>query len=206
MCSRYALTCAPLDLVARYGLTAPPRGGLPIPEIRPTDPAPVVGRKTFLLRKRFGLPSPRDGKPLINARSETLTEKPTFRPLLMNRCLVPATAYVEWRKDGKARHRTIIAPTDAGAIFSFAALFTGDTFTIITAAPAASIAGIHDRMPVILPAEAETEWLSDAPFEAVAHWLGPYAGALAAEEDAPAATAGPAATPDLFGDQDRDQA
>lgn len=197
MCSRYALNCAPMDLVNRYGLTAPPRSPLPIPEVRPTDPAPVKGRKDFLLRKHFGIPSPRDGKPLINARSETLTEKPTFRRLLSNRVLVPATAYFEWRKDGKLKHRNTIAPgqgdpNPAGelALFSFAGLFDGEHFTIITCAPPPAIAGIHDRMPVILPREAEAEWVSDAPFEAVAHWLRSWEGVIAAVEDAPAGPGG----------------
>lgn len=186
MCSRYALNCAPLDLVTRYGLTAPPKGGLPIPEICPTDPAPVVKAGSgILLRKRFGLPSPRDGKPLINARAETITEKPTFRPLLNNRCLVPATGYFEWRKDGKARHRNTIAPTSDDAVFSFAAIFQGEYFIIITAAPSPAIAHIHDRMPVILPREAEEAWRSDAPFETVAHWLRPYDQPIAADEDPP---------------------
>lgn len=197
MCSRYALNCAPIDLMNRYGLTAPPLAPLPIPEIRPTDAAPVKGRKGVLLRKHFGIPSPHDGKPLINARAETLTEKPTFRRLLGNRVLVPATAYFEWRKDGKARHRNTIAPGVApghgeAALFSFAALVGGGFFAIITCAPAPSIAGVHDRMPVILPPEAEEAWVSDLPFETVAEMLHPWAGAITAEEDAPAAP------PDLF--------
>ncbi len=200
MCSRYALICAPIDLVNRYGLTAPPLAPLPIPEIRPTDAAPVKGRRDVLLRKHFGIPSPRDGKPLINARAETLTEKPTFRRLLGNRVLVPATAYYEWRKDGKARHRNTIAPGggDGTALFSFAGLVDGEYFAIITCAPAPSIAGIHDRMPVILPREAEEAWISDLPFEAVADLLRPWAGIIAATEDAPAAPAAPPSPPDLF--------
>lgn len=198
MCSRYALNCAPMDLVHRYGLTAPPRANLPIPEIRPTDAAPVVkGGSGVLLRKRFGIPSRKDGKPLINARSETLTEKPTFRRLLENRVLVPATAYFEWRKDGKARHRNTIAPGQGDpepsgevALFSFAALFEGEHFTIITGAPAPSIAQVHDRMPLILTREQEALWLSDAPFAEVAHLLHPYEGPIAAIEDAPAGPGG----------------
>lgn len=193
MCSRYALNCAPIDLMNRYGLALPPRAPLPIPEVRPTDPAPVKGRRDFLLRKHFGIPSPRDGKPLINARSETLTEKPTFRRLLGNRVLVPATAYFEWRKDGKARHRNTIAPgqgdPDPGgevALFSFAALYDGEHFAIITCPPPDAIAAIHDRMPVILPREAEDAWISDLPFAAVAEWLRPWPDAIAAVEDAPA--------------------
>lgn len=193
MCSRFALNCTPADLVHRYGLTAPPRGGLPIPEIRPTDAAPVLkGGKGVLLRKHFGIPSRKDGKPLINARSETLTEKPTFRRLLNNRVLVPATAYFEWRKDGKAKHRNTIAPGQGDpdpsgevALFSFAALFEGEYFTVITCRPSPSIAGVHDRMPVILPRAAEAQWLSDAPFAEVAALLRPYEGAISAVEDGP---------------------
>lgn len=191
MCSRYALNCAPEDLVQRYGLSAPPRGGLPIPEIRPTDAAPVAkGGRGVLLRKRFGIPSRVDGKPLINARSETLTEKPTFRRLLDNRVLVPATAYFEWRKDGKARHRNTIAPgqgdpAPAGevALFSIAALVEGEHFTLITCDACPAVAHVHARMPIILPREAEALWLSDAPFADVAHLLRPYEQPIAAVEE-----------------------
>lgn len=76
-------------------------------------------------------------------------------------------------------------PSGEVALFSFAALFDGGYFTIITCTPAPSIAHVHDRMPLILPREAEARWLSDAPFSEVADLLHPYDGPIAAVEEAP---------------------
>ncbi len=146
------------------------------PELRPTNRAPVIagGRRAHLLV--WGLPAPWNDKPLINARAETLARKKTFRPLLGNRCLVPATAYFEWRGEGRRKLKMRIAPADGG-LMAFAGLTDGDHFTIITCAPAPAIAHIHDRMPVILDAGAEEPWLDlGLPFTAVDALLVPYAG------------------------------
>jgi putative SOS response-associated peptidase YedK len=195
MCSRYELNARARDLVDRFALVgAPPT--LPTgSELRPTDRAPIVvagGDGATLRLARWGLPASWDGKPLINARAETLAERRTFRPLLGQRCLVPATAYFEWRKDGRRRHRNRIAPVDGG-LFAFAGLVDGDDFTIVTCAPAAAIAHVHDRMPVILAPAAEAGWLDPArPFAEAAPALAPYAASpLTAAEEAPR-------QPDLF--------
>ena len=108
----------------------------------------------------------------INARAETLAEKPSFRQLLeRRRCLVLADSFYEWQVTpaGKVPHRILLRNEQP---FAFAGLWdewldraTGElhpTFTIITTAPNALMASIHNRMPVILlgPA-AEHAWLND---------------------------------------------
>ena len=195
MCSRYNLSADPRRLAERFRLSAPPPD-LSRPEIRPTDRALVVtpdgGRQGRALG--WGLTS-WDGKPLINARAETLTERKTFRPLLERRCLVPATAYFEWRHDGGRRLKNRIAPADGG-IVAFAGLRDDDRFVIVTCPAAPAIAAINDRMPVVLAGRAEDLWLDPGtPFDAVAWMLLPYAGGLNALEETPL----PPRQGDLFG-------
>ncbi len=114
---------------------------------------------------------PKSGPKPINARAETLTEKPSFRQLMQRRrCLVPADSFYEWQATptGKVPHR-ILRPDEAP--FAFAGLWdewtdraTGEirpTFTIITTAANALMAPLHERMPVILPTrDAERAWLN----------------------------------------------
>lgn len=194
MCSRFEIDARQGDLAERFGLADPPP--LPgAPEMRPTDLGLIIdgGANPRLLS--WGLAVEWDAKPLINARAETLTKKKTFRPLLENRCLVPATAYFEWRKDGPARRKNRIG-TESRGVFAFAGLTDGDRFTIITCPPAADIAHIHDRMPVILERRAETLWIDrGTAFEKVAGLLVPFcAEPLRAEEETPP----PVGQPDLF--------
>ncbi len=194
MCSRFEIDAQQGDLAERFGLADPPPL-LGAPEMRPTDMALIIedGAKPRL--SGWGLAVEWDAKPLINARAETLTKKKTFRPLLENRCLVPATAYFEWRKDGRARRKNRIGTKSKG-VFAFAGLTDGDRFTIITCPPAADIAHIHDRMPVILERRAEPLWIDrGTPFEEVSGLLIPYGTEpLRAEEETPP----PASQPDLF--------
>ena len=194
MCSRFEIDARQGDLAERFGLADPPP--LPgAPEMRPTDRALIIdgGANPRLLS--WGLAVEWDAKPLINARAETLWEKKTFRPLLENRCLVPATAYFEWREDGRARRKNRIGIA-GGGVFAFAGLTDGDRFTIITCPPAPGIAHIHGRMPVILERRAESPWIDrGAAFEEVAGLLVPFgAGPLRAVEETPP----PARQADLF--------
>ena len=107
----------------------------------------------------------------INARSETIAEKPLFRNLLKSkRCLVPADGFFEWQKteDGKVPHRIMLKSEE---LFTFAGLWdewtdkeTGEvlhTFCIITTDANQLVRPIHDRMPVILSQEAEELWLDE---------------------------------------------
>jgi putative SOS response-associated peptidase YedK len=115
---------------------------------------------------------PASGPKPINARAETLAEKPSFRQLLdRRRCLVLADSFYEWQATpaGKVPHRILLRDEQP---FAFAGLWdewldrsTGElrpTFTIITTEPNALMAKIHNRMPVILPNRAaEQAWLND---------------------------------------------
>jgi putative SOS response-associated peptidase YedK len=150
--------------------------------IAPTQEVPVIrrreqGREAAPLK--WGLvPSwakdEKVGARMINARGETVSEKPSFRSAVKTRrCLVPASGFYEWVKteDGKQPH--FIHFADART-FAFAGLWERwhqrgggplDTFTIITTSPNPLIAELHDRMPVILPSAAWREWLEPAPLE-----------------------------------------
>ena len=126
-------------------------------DLRPTDSAPVFWNNTFSILK-WGIPSPWDGKPLINARSETLEQKQNFRPLLTKRCLVPANGSYEWRRDGNQKVKNSIGKEDR-SIFSFAGLTDGTYFTILTSVPISSVEHIHSRMPVILTDDGKRAWI-----------------------------------------------
>ena len=121
----------------------------------------------------------------INARGETVAEKPSFSAAFKSRrCLVPADGYYEWTKtpDGKQPHR--ICLPDEGPM-SFAGLWEQndnlemESFTIVTTSAAPSIEHIHNRMPVILEEDAYDAWLSEdtATDDALA-MLKPYGGEL----------------------------
>jgi putative SOS response-associated peptidase YedK len=212
MCSRFELNVAPADLMARFGLTAPPDGdataraaleGLPRAEIRPTDRVPVIGPRRVPMALIWGFHVEWDAKPLINARAETLATKPTFRWLVGNRCLVPATAFFEWTaapgapaRARKQRHR--ISRADAGLHAMAGLVDDQGRFTVITRSATEQMAAVHHRMPAFLAdPEAESAWLNpDRPFEEVAGLLTAWDGALTitgASENPP-----PAAQADLF--------
>jgi putative SOS response-associated peptidase YedK len=105
----------------------------------------------------------------INARAESLADKPMFRSLLKNkRCLVPASGFYEWKKEGTRKVPFYIHLHD-DPVFAFAGLYdvwhdasgeTHQTYTIITTDANELMIPIHNRMPVILRKETEQEWLS----------------------------------------------
>ena len=201
MCSRYEFNGTFEEVVLRFDISA---GAAALPEfsqmaeVRPTNRVPVITSDNTIAPLRWGLKVDWDTKPIINARSETLVEKRTFQPLLENRCLVPATAYFEWRKDGKLKIKTRIQPNQ-GALVAFAGLVDDDTFTIIACAPSPSIAYIHGRMPVILDRAAEAAWLSsDNKYEDVAHLLTSYPDDKLETEEVAKPPAKPKKQGDLF--------
>ena len=120
---------------------------------------------------------------MINARAETLGEKPAYRSLLTrHRCLVPADGFYEWRKDPDGK-RPVWITLPNRELFAFAGLWSESkdddgsdlvSCTIITTEPTEEMRPIHNRMPVILPRDAEATWLApDADPKVLGELLGP---------------------------------
>ncbi len=182
MCGRYTLSVPLSNLIDAFEVPPPDFDLTARFNISPTQDAPVValgekGRGMGLLR--WGLvPSwarePSLGSRLINARSETVREKPAFRGAFQRRrCLVPADGWFEWRKEDPQGPRggtktPFWIHREGRLLLAFAGLWERwepragaplFTFAILTAEAAPALRPIHDRMPVILPREAWTRWL-----------------------------------------------
>jgi putative SOS response-associated peptidase YedK len=176
MCGRFTLTADGESVKRAYGLVDAPFDHRPRFNIAPQQDVLVVangraGRRAGIMR--WGLvPSwaetAADGARMINARSETVSEKPAYREAFQQRrCLIPADGFYEWRNTGSIK---IPMRVTTDQPFAFAGLWErwqrGDdaplfTCTILTTSPAASIAHIHDRMPVMLRPDQFDLWLAD---------------------------------------------
>jgi putative SOS response-associated peptidase YedK len=212
MCGRYTLTISELesyfgpielhaDLQARYN-------------IAPTQDVPVIRvyeDRRLVVPMRWGLvpqwkKDPKEGPLLINARGDTVAEKPAFRSALKyRRCLIPADGFFEWLKVGEKGTKKIpyyFRMAD-GRPFAFAGLWEHwegpdgraiNSCTIITTDANAVVGKVHDRMPVILPPDAYDTWLDPKPTEAatLVPLLAPYpaekmtAYAVSSEVNSPA--------------------
>lgn len=179
MCGRYSIT-TPLQAVAdlfaaRLEATGPDG---PRPNVSPTQSVPVVipgadGRRLVSMRWGF-LPhwykTPADGPLLINARAETLAEKPAFRAAARERrCLIPADAFYEWQGARGAKIPFVIRRRD-GAMLALAGVWQDwdapggrlATCAIVTCAANATLAPIHHRMPVVIAPGDRALWLGEA--------------------------------------------
>ena len=187
MCGRYFQQRGPAS-VARYFETVNPLPNFAASWNRaPTQDAMVVRRHPetglrHLDPLRWGL-VPRWAKDasgaakMINARSESVAEKPAFREAFRKRrCLVTADGFYEWRTDGKSKQPYAVALAD-GAPMALAGLWEGwrapdgsilRTCTIVTTEANPKLAAMHHRMPVILPREDWPAWLGEAPAEEAA--------------------------------------
>ena len=177
MCGRYTLTVDPDQLRQTFA-------GLAVPEefhsrfnIAPTQPVAVIPNdgKNQLDFYVWGLiPSwskdPSIGSRMINARAETLLEKPSFRNAFRyRRCLIPADGFYEWKSDPEGKSKTpMYVRLRSRAPFAFAGLWENWnspdgsrilSCTIITTEPNELMQSIHTRMPVILPQSAYGAWL-----------------------------------------------
>ncbi|MCG8416964.1 MAG: SOS response-associated peptidase [Proteobacteria bacterium] len=176
MCGRYTLTSTD-GLVEEFGLIQQPLDLQPRYNIAPTQRVPVVAHRAShereLIVMRWGLvPSwAKDlsiGNRLINARCETVAEKPAFREaLLRRRCLVAANGFYEWKRAGKRKIPHYIYRR-SGLLIAFAGLWERWkdpdeswllSFTIITTAANDLMAPIHNRMPVIIERADYERWL-----------------------------------------------
>jgi len=175
MCGRYSITSAPEAIRALFRYEEAPEFP-PRYNVAPTQPIPVVrlidGQRRFALM-RWGLvpawvKDPAGFSLLINARGETVCDKPAFRNAMKyRRCLIPADGFYEWQAGARGKQPFYIRAKD-GAPLAFAGLWetwTGpngeelDTAAIVTTRANAMLSPLHDRMPVIVPPEAFDLWL-----------------------------------------------
>lgn len=116
---------------------------------------PLVAPMTWGIQGKSGL--------IINARKETIWEKPSFRHLIQNRrCLLPASCFYEWDSE---KHKATLSGKDDETLFLagvYQAEPEGGRFVIITAPADETVRPIHDRMPVRIPESLISAWLSDA--------------------------------------------
>ncbi|HTT47246.1 MAG TPA: SOS response-associated peptidase [Pseudolabrys sp.] len=176
MCGRYTVTASPEVLRALFAYAEQPNFP-PRYNIAPTQPIAIVrlvdGKRQFALVRWGLLPSwvkdPMTFTLLINARGESVVDKPAFRAAMKRRrCLIPADGFYEWQKAGD-RKRPFYVHAKSGEPLAFAGLWetwTGpngeelDTAAIVTTRANKTLGPIHDRMPVIVPPEAFDLWLN----------------------------------------------
>jgi putative SOS response-associated peptidase YedK len=176
MCGRYTMHHSPHQVEMRFGITQALSEPAERYNIAPTQQVAVVIENEgarFLDALKWGLiPSwakePGIGNKMINARAETLAEKPAYKQALSRRrCILPADGFYEWKTEGNARQPMHIRRKD-GELFGFAGLWEEwkqpdgsplQTCTIITTTPNEIMLPIHDRMPAILLPEDEETWL-----------------------------------------------
>ena len=176
MCGRYTLKTPVEELAEEFGFEASSVELPPNYNVAPTQEVAAIleeGGKRRLELLRWGLiPSwaddPSIGSRMINARSETAPEKPSFRRAFRERrCLIPADGFYEWQRTNGAKQPYYIRMKE-GRPFAFAGLWESwkdnggpeiRSCTILTTKPNALAAEIHDRMPVILPAGSYDAWL-----------------------------------------------
>ena len=183
MCGRYELHTHPAAIALAFGLGTPPTLA-PRYNIAPTQDVPVVRRSQAgpreLVTMRWGLvprwaKDPSIGTKMINARSETIAEKPSFRiAFRRHRCLLPADGFYEWKVNPAGGKQPIHLGMKDGAMFAFAGLAERwlspqgevlDTCTIITTEANALLSPLHDRMPVIVGVPDYERWLDVANTE-----------------------------------------
>lgn len=177
MCGRFTMTVDPAQLQDTFPWLEVPEGIQPRYNIAPTQPVAVVPNngENRLEYFQWGLiPSwakdPSIGNRMINARADTLAEKPAFRAAFRRRrCLVLADGFYEWRKEaGQKVKQPMYIRLKTGEPFAFAGLWEvwnspdGSQIlscTIITTDPNELVEDIHNRMPVILPRDGYASWL-----------------------------------------------
>jgi len=177
MCGRFSQQRPASELAEIFA--AEPLGDDPGPRfnVAPTDDALVVVQRAArraITAYRWGLiphwaDAAKVGSRMFNARAESLTSSPAFGDAFRRkRCLVPVDGFYEWDREGTRRLPFAIARAD-GRPLALAGLWSGwrdptadrviRTFTIITSGPNDQMAGLHDRMPVVVPEAAWSDWL-----------------------------------------------
>lgn len=177
MCGRYILSAPPEAIADHFDVREVPPFA-PSWNIAPTRVVPVVRetsageRECVLLRWGlipFWAKDPTIGTRMINARAESLPDKPAYRAAFRKRrCLVPVTGFYEWKPEGRFKQPYVFA-LEASHLFALGGLWEhwkspdGDdiqTFTVVTTEAAEAIRPYHDRMPLVIAQGDYEEWLS----------------------------------------------
>jgi len=193
MCGRFTLTLDPGELQEKLDLGPFLEMYQPRYNIAPTQPVSVVrdGKSRAIEKFRWGLipfwaKDMEIGSRMINARAETLVEKPSFRNLIKKkRCLILANGFFEWSiQDPLKGKAPFYFQVDHGEPFTFAGLYDEWkptesenvlSCTIITCAPNELIATYHNRMPVILSEKDRWNWLEEkSPVDSILDMLLPF--------------------------------
>jgi putative SOS response-associated peptidase YedK len=179
MCGRFTQHHTPEEVAVRFNVKSLDYLFDPRYNIAPTQPvAAVVAQgaqsERRLVNLQWGLvpywsKDPSIGSRMINAKAETLAEKPSFKQALARRrCLIPADGFYEWQKRGKNPSQPLYIRRRDGGLFAFAGLWEEwtspdggklQTCTIITVEPNELIANVHHRMAAILQPDDEAVWL-----------------------------------------------
>lgn len=183
--SRFNLATAPVDVRENYNVA--PGQFMPVIVQDEDGKKRVESMKWGLVP--FWSKDPNIGYKLINARSEGLFEKPTWRKVILRkRCLIPADGFYEWKKQlegtKEVKQPFYIRPKQ-GTLFAFAGVWETwkdvegqelNTYSIITTEPNKEMSSIHNRMPVILHEEDEASWLESSRVsrEDIEPFLHPY--------------------------------
>lgn len=174
MCGRYQFSTESQEL-SQIERAARRRAGTPLDklnflcsDISPTSSAPVLiadGIRVVADIQRWGIPG-WNGRLIINARAETVCEKPMFRcNIVGQRCAIPASGYYEW---DRSRHKYFFSLPEQPIYFAgiYNSIEESNCFVILTTKPNESVKQIHNRMPLILLHDQVRPWLTD-PVEAL---------------------------------------
>jgi putative SOS response-associated peptidase YedK len=176
MCGRYALAASSLDLAKWFHIDETIDFASRV-NVAPTDTVPAIRQRRDGRREVIGLrwglipywsQDPKAGARAINARKESVAEKPAFRePFRKRRCLIPASGFYEWKKVGRAKQPYLIHPRDDG-LMAFAGLWDRwqdpegepiESCTILTQDANELVRPLHDRMPVVIAPGDYDRWL-----------------------------------------------
>src|SRR4030081_3168201 len=201
MCGRFVITSAPEALRRLFGYIAQPNFP-PRHNVAPTQPVPVViignGVRQFRLMRWGFIPAwvkdPRGFALLINARAETVLDKPAFKNAIRRRrCLIPADGYYEWSQSDARKRPYFVRPRDRQpfGLAGLAETWIGpngeevDTVAIVTAPASPDLAVLHDRVPVTIAPDYFERWLDGLNNDAesvMALLVGPEVGEFAWHE------------------------
>jgi len=183
MCGRFALSAMLTDIAEEFSTAGLPDRTLPVDwNIKPTQDIYIIKNDEIKIAS-WGLVAPwsknlveavRSQSQAINARSESVHEKPTFRKAFRsNRCLVPASGYYEWATE-LGRYKTkqpVFISRDDNKLLAFAGIYDRwispdgeikDSVAIITRDAVGDLAKVHNRMPLFLPRERWRTWMDSS--------------------------------------------